>query len=282
MNDKEMKGRIGVVTDTVKLTRAMQLLAASKIRRARQKRADSLRYLSELERVVSLLLYSRPERQRHPYLHHADAGKPMLIVVAGDKGLCGDYNHAILALAEEFIRTHAIDTIFAVGYEALEHFQRRGVELNRGYVHFQEPHAFDTEVLARDLLQYYHDDRYNRVHIAYTRTPSLGAQTPCVKQLLPMVIPPDPQPPYEVAFEPDSEQSLTDLLTQLLKANLYAALADSDLAIHCKRMVAMQGASRSGEEMLEALTAAYHTGRQEAITSELGDMNAFIFRKDKR
>ena len=274
-NTHELKRHISGVEDTIKITRAMQMIATSKLYRAREKCENSYRYLKELRNILSAAAAHESVRE-HPFLREHKSGKTALFVVAGDKGLCGDFNHRILDFADKFAAEHEVSKIFALGQETREHYEKKGFPLSNFYIHMaSEPHAFDAISVANDIVNMFRSGEYKEVYIVYTRTPSPSTQEPTAKRLIPI-----PLPEHEIStvcpvLEPNTRAALDNFLSQYLMAEIYSALADSAMAIHFKRMTSMRQSTENGEELLAELTAQY---RQESITNELIDASASAFR----
>ena len=277
-NTHELKRHISGVEDTIKITRAMQMIATSKLYRAREKCENSYRYLKELRNILSAAAAHESVRE-HPFLREHKSGKTALFVVAGDKGLCGDFNHRILDFAAKFAAEHEVSKIFALGQETREHYEKKGFPLSNFYIHMaSEPHAFDAISVANDIVNMFRSGEYKEVYIVYTRTPSPSTQEPTAKRLIPI-----PLPEHEIStvcpvLEPNTRAALDNFLSQYLMAEIYSALADSAMAIHFKRMTSMRQSTENGEELLAELTAQYNHERQESITNELIDASASAFR----
>ena len=277
-NTHELKRHISGVEDTIKITRAMQMIATSKLYRAREKCENSYRYLKELRNILSAAAAHESVRE-HPFLREHKSGKTALFVVAGDKGLCGDFNHRILDFADKFAAEHEVSKIFALGQETREHYEKKGFPLSNFYIHMaSEPHAFDAISVANDIVNMFRSGEYKEVYIVYTRTPSPSTQEPTAKRLIPI-----PLPEHEIStvcpvLEPTTRAALDNFLSQYLMAEIYSALADSAMAIHFKRMTSMRQSTDNGEELLAELTAQYNHERQESITNELIDASASAFR----
>lgn len=277
-NTHELKRHISGVEDTVKITRAMQMIATSKLYRAREKCENSYRYLKELRNILSAAAAHESVRE-HPFLREHKNGKTALFVVAGDKGLCGDFNHRILDFADKFAAEHEVSKIFALGQETREHYEKKGFPLSNFYIHMaSDPHAFDAISVANDIVNMFRSGEYKEVYIVYTRTPSPSTQEPTAKRLIPI-----PLPEHEIStvcpvLEPNTRAALDNFLSQYLMAEIYSALADSAMAIHFKRMTSMRQSTENGEELLAELTAQYNHERQESITNELIDASASAFR----
>ena len=281
MNAHELKNHIAGVRDTVKITRAMQMIATSKLYRAREKCESSYRYLKELKNALSALSGDETLRA-HPFLRPRESGKTALFIAAADKGLCGDFNHRIFEFADAFIRDRGADKIFALGQATREHYAKRGIPLSNYYVHMaQEPHAFDAISVANDMLDMFSGGEYKEIYLLYTRTPSPASQIPTAKRLLPV----DPTelsaPPAGAGetFEPAQPEAYTNFLSQYIMAEIYSALADSAMALLYKRMTSMQQSTENGEALISELTAKNNHRRQESITNELVDASASAFRE---
>lgn len=266
MNSRELKRRISTVKDTVKITRAMQMIAASKLFKSRQKSDASYAYVRQLERILSEA--DEPGIDAHELLRGNASDKVALIVIAGDKGLCGDYNHRVLALADEVVAEKGAAKVYAIGQEAREHFLRLHIPVSNFYAHMaSEPHAFDAISVANDMLEHYKQCQYGEIYLAYTRTPTYTRMEPCVKKLLPIERKIDAKP--HALFEPHTSESVTNFLTQYLMAQIYSALADSVLAMNYKRMLSMQESTKNGEKIIAGVSQEYNHRRQESITNEL-------------
>lgn len=265
MNNNEMKYRIETVRSTVKITKAMQVIAASKLHRAQQKCECGYRYYREYREMLRMM----GSGISHICVNGPTSDTVALIVVTGDKGLCGDFNHKILDFADDFIAHHKVNTIFAVGLVASEHFKRTGINMNNYYVYLQEPQAFDAIMVTNDLLEMFLDGRFGEVYAAYTRTPTLLRQEPFLRKILPIEKFSDYEPADATPLEPMSEAVLTNFFKQYVTAELYSILADSYMALNLKRMIAMRESTKNGENMIDMLTAEYNHKRQESVTNEL-------------
>ena len=284
MNAHELKRHISGVEDTVKITRAMQMIATSKLYRAKEKCENSYRYLKELRNILAAVETEDAVRE-HPFLRPRKEGKTALFVVAGDKGLCGDFNHRILDFADAFIAEHDVSKVFALGQETREHYEKKGIPLSNFYIHMaQEPHAFDAISVANDMLEMFSSGEYKEVYIVYTRTPAPSAQEPTAKKLLPVLLPERAEngtcraAMSDAVFEPRTREALDNFLSQYVMAEIYSALADSAMAIHFKRMTSMRQSTENGEELMGELTAKYNHQRQESITGELINASAAALR----
>ena len=266
MNTRDIKRRIATVKDTVKITSAMHLIAASKLYKSKKKSECARRYLDQLH--YALTEADDQKLTQSPLVRGNGCDKIALIVIAGDKGLCGDCNHRILGMAEEILQTKKVSKIYVVGQETREYFRRRHIPVNSFYIHMaNEPHAFDAISVANDMLEFFAKGEYGEIFLLYTATPSYSKITPTMKRLLPIELPAPTG--TDSLFEPHTAESVKNFLSQYVMAEIYSALADSNLAINYKRMLSMQESTKNGEAIIGEFTQEYNHQRQENITSEL-------------
>lgn len=266
----ELKARINSVQDTVKITKAMYLVSAAKMTPCVSRLQGCRRYLSGMQQVVDQL-YSPATRNNHFFVK-APMGKPAYIVVAGDKGLCGDYNDKVLSFAMRRIQadTTAPVQLFAVGNVTQTYFLSHGYPICSAFVHMMhEPMFFDAQSIANKLMELYRQKLLGNVYIIYTQADSLYDQHPVIRHLLPFALPFNDQDPPLSIEQTDVDQ----LLYQYLCGLLYEVLLNAAVAINYKRMTTMQQSSNNGSQMLAQLQTTYNHRRQDAITGELCDVN---------
>ncbi|MBO5525217.1 MAG: F0F1 ATP synthase subunit gamma [Clostridia bacterium] len=266
MNTRDLKRRILTVQDTVKITRAMQMISASKLYKARQKSDSGYRYMKGLREVFAHV--DEKLIDRSPLLAGNGSERVAVIVIAGDKGLCGDCNHRVLSLADEVIESKNVSKIYTIGQEAREYYLRKHLPINNFYVHIaNEPHSFDAIMVANDMLDFYMKGEYGEIYLIYTSTPTYTRMVPVVKKLLPFERPQSGD--RDLTFEPHTAESAKNFLCQYLMSIVYSALADSALAVNYKRMLSMQESTKNGEQLIGEVTQEYNHQRQESITNEL-------------
>ncbi len=276
MNSQELKHRISAVSDTVKITKAMHMIAASKMHKLQKKSEDSYMYFCEMKRVLEAL----GGNISHLCIRGNGSSEVAVIAAGGEKGLCGDFNHRVFALVDEFVEKSGAKTVFAVGHEMHEHLIRRGITVNNAYTHLQEPHAFDVEEVVCDIMKMYSENKFGELYLIYTKTPSLTGQEPCIKKILPIEIEgADSQD--GVSVEPAGDNTSEGIIEQYIMSQIYSALADNAVAINYKRMTAMKESTDNGRAIMDMLTMEYNHRRQESITSDLLDSNASAFANDK-
>lgn len=274
MTEKEIKDKLKSVNDTVKITKAMQMLATTRAYRT-QKFEDSAR--SYYETVDSALKNMFNANKADNALLHEGKGFTALVVIAGDKGLCGDYNNAVFEVADKEIeKIESKFKIYSVGFVAREYYRAKGIHTDNSFVYVvSEPTVKDAMKMADELIDSFKKDDLKEINIVYTEY--LGNSTAVrTERLL----------PYNVEASDDTENTLflgdVDLdmiLKQHLAAKLYYIFATSSNAVNYKRMMAMKEATTNGEEMVDDLTKAYNRTRQNKITNELNDSVAALFGK---
>lgn len=265
----EVKSRIGGVRDTIKITRAMYVIAAAKMPRAMEAMAAAERYADLMTKAVSRL--ACPRYRLNPYLAgNADGRYVGWIVIAGAKGFCGDYNDKVLDEAWRRISVTPDSKVFPVGYMAQSYMAAHGVHNSTAFLHMmQNPLPEDAAQIADRLMDDLVKSKLREVHLVYTAANKLYDQEVVCCRLLPLAI---PEQTEDVSVShPDAD--IDEMIRSLLTAKLYAALTEASAAYNYKHMTGMQQATKNGEQMLEDLTKTYNHARQAAITAELTDVN---------
>jgi F-type H+-transporting ATPase subunit gamma len=277
--ERILKRRIRSVQSTKKITRAMELIAASRIVRAQQRVAAARPYSEQITEVIHHLAAGGTGLD-HPLLREPEAvSRAIVLVVTADRGLAGAYNSAVIRAAERLVdrrRAEGADvTLVAAGRKALSYFRYRGYPIAASYQGFSEQPAYqDAAVIARDLMRRYEEGELDQVELVYTRFLSLGTQRVVTVRLLPLEHETiterpveGPQPVYEM--EPAPEVILDRLLPRYVEARLYAALLDAAASEHAARQRAMKSATDNAEELIHNLSIVANKARQAAITTEI-------------
>ncbi len=271
MTEKEIKNRLRSVNDTVKITRAMQMLATSKSYRAQNAVSSAKSYFLSIDSATNSLLASK---KCNSPLFKEGSGQSIIITVSGDKGLCGDYNDLILAKTEdEIAKCDVKPKIYSLGFVAREYYRGKGVRTDSSFVHIiGEPRVRDAERLAESILKSYEAENIKDVRIIYTEH-SANENTVFCEKLLPYTKPEAEDEESEILGAID----INALIKQHLTAKLYYMITAASNAVNYKRMTAMQEATDNGEKMVEDLTKTYNRARQNRITNELNDAAAVLF-----
>ncbi|MFZ6015096.1 MAG: ATP synthase F1 subunit gamma [Patescibacteria group bacterium] len=309
-NTRSIKARIKSIKNTRKITKAMELVAGAKMRKAVQMTVDSRHYSSNIKRIVDDI---RPliNQKSHPLLYgRREAKKSILIIVASDRGLCGAFNAQLAKKCIEFIKTReeAVDVV-TVGKKAEAAIRRQGLKIVASFPSIANSPSFERSKSAGKLVydEFLHG-KADRIFLGYSDFQSTITQVPTIVQLLP-VIPEaeleafndidneedyDPRKDltpqqrmeydrqhaekylldYQVTFEPTPRYVLDQILPRLIDTRLYQAMLESTASEHSARMMAMRSATDSANEMIENLTLTFNQARQAGITAEISEISA--------
>jgi F-type H+-transporting ATPase subunit gamma len=281
----DLRRRIRAVKSTQQITKAMKMIAASRLRRA-QERVVAARPFAQRMLTVLNGLVSKVEADAHPLLRMPDqsTGRPLLIVITADRGLCGSFNTNVLKAASQFITQDAQGREVAlglVGRKGRDFFRRRGFDVRYEAVGiFQRLSFNDAAQLANAAIEEFTSGQASSVYLVYNEFKSVIAQKLVIERLLP--IPRfDPPTAGEAAgtgaagatgdyiFEPTPEEIFTTLLPRHVQVQVYRALLESNAAFFAAQMTAMDAATRNSSEMIDNLTLYMNKVRQAAITREI-------------
>ncbi len=280
---KEIRDHIKSVRETLKITNAMYLISSSNLRKARKQRADTEPYFNKIINTIADILYHSPEIQ-HKYFDtrpEVEPHKVGYIVITGDKGLAGAYNHNVLKRAEEELKKTPNAMLYLIGQVGAAYFQQKNIPIDRefGYT-AQNP----TMSRAREISEYF-VERFERgelddVYVIFTRVVNPLVMEPRMAKLLPLnkeAIRYRPRPRGEapnqvVTYVPSEGQVLDKLVPGYAKGLLYGTLVESFCAEQSSRMTAMDASSRNAREMLKSLNLSYNRARQAGITQEITEI----------
>ncbi len=271
---KDIKTRIRSVESTRQLTHAMQLVAASRIRRAREERDASRPFFAAARETLDTLARYAPPGTKSAFLQDEKEGKTLLIVIAGDRGLAGGYNSGVLRLAAEQMQS-GVCVCLPVGRKAAESLAASGAEIADDA--FARVEAFDTGAAKRAAemaIAGYRDGRWTRVELVHTEFRSMLSQEPSVTRLLPLEKGDEPAPIEQMVFEPSPEGVFDAAVKTALIGMLYAAAREAFLCETAARRMAMDSATRNAGQMIDRLKLQYNRARQGAITQELTEIVA--------
>jgi F-type H+-transporting ATPase subunit gamma len=284
---RDIRNKIKSVQNTRKITKAMEMVAASKMRRAQERMRMARPYAEKIRHVAAHISQANPE-YRHPFLVERDTvNRVGMIVVTADKGLCGGLNTNVLRLALNRIREwQARDEEFeacAIGNKGLGFLQRMGAPIASQVTGLGDrPHIDKLIGAVKVMIDGYTADRFDRLVIFYTRFINTMKQEPVMEQLLPlsaqqMSIAPGsgdgtPGGSWDYIYEPDAEAVLTQVLTRYIEALIYQAVAENMASEQSARMVAMKAASDNAANVIDELTLVYNKSRQASITKELAEI----------
>ena len=278
---RDYKRRIRSVKNTQQITRAMKLVAASKVRRAQERIESARPYSEKIEELVNSLA-AKVSADTHPLLRDdMKDDRVLLLVVTSDKGLCGGYNTNLLRQAFQFLRKREDEVketeIIVVGRKGRDFLARREFAFKEQFtdVYGKIDFALATQ-LAEIMTRAYLEEGFDEVHIITTEFRTILSQSPRLSRLLPLA-PPVPESvdaqgepvAAEYIYEPSMEGVLETILPRHVRVQIYRSLLDAEASEFGARMTAMDNASRNAEEMIGTLTLQMNRVRQASITTEL-------------
>ncbi len=276
---KEIRMKIRSVQNTRKITKAMEMVSASKMRKAQERMRNARPYGEKIRNVAAHISHANPE-YRHPFLIERDTVKGVgLIVVTTDKGLCGALNTNLLRLAlgkyKEWGAEGEKIEVCAIGGKGFGFMQRLGANVVSHAVQVGDRPQMEKLIGAvKVMLDSYTSDRFDRLMIGYTRFINTMKQQPVIEQLLPLsgeklgV----PVGAWDYIYEPEAKGVLDQVLTRYIEAIIFQAVAENMASEQSARMVAMKAASDNADTLIDELTLIYNKNRQAGITKEISEI----------
>ncbi len=276
---KEIRNKIKSVQNTRKITKAMEMVAASKMRKAQERMRAARPYGEKIRNVAAHISHANPE-YRHPFLVPRDTvAKIGIIIVTTDKGLCGGLNTNVQRLAlsqmKEWEAQGEKFEVCCIGNKGLSLMQRLGANIVSQVTQLGDRPQMDKLIGAvKVMLDGYTQDRFDRLVIFYSRFINTMKQEPAAEQLLPLSG--DrlgaPTGSWDYIYEPDAKAVLDQVLTRYIETIIYQALSENMASEQSARMVAMKAASDNAGDVIDELTLIYNKSRQAAITKELSEI----------
>jgi F-type H+-transporting ATPase subunit gamma len=276
---KEIRVKIKSVQSTRKITKAMEMVAASKMRKAQERMRMARPYGEKIRNVAAHLSHANPE-YRHPFLVRRDTVKRVgLIIITTDKGLCGGLNTNLLRMVLGQYKTwqgegEEVD-VCCIGNKGLGFMQRLGAHIVSQAVQIGDRPQMDKLVgTIKVMLDGYVQDRFDRLLIGYTRFVNTMKQEPVIEQLLPLAgermgV---PGTVWDYIYEPEAKVVLDQVLRRYIEAIIFQAVAENMASEQSARMVAMKAATDNAETLIDELTLVYNKNRQAGITKELSEI----------
>ncbi|PKB66862.1 MAG: ATP synthase F1 subunit gamma [SAR202 cluster bacterium Io17-Chloro-G3] len=275
-NLKQLRRRIRSVQNTAKITKAMQMIAASKMRRAQQLTLAGRPYAEKLTEVLSDLAAQPVEMDEiHPLLKRREINRVEIIHITPDRGLCGGLPSNVNRVAGKFILDQKDQvTAVAVGRKGRDFLVRSGLNLRAVFTDLGDrPSLLDVLPVARLVMDDYINGEVDQVMITYTEFVNTVVQRPIIQQLLPLeAARMDSGQAVGYVYEPHSVEVLSSLLPRFVEMEIYHSVLESVASEQSARMVAMRNATESANDMIDALTLTMNKVRQEAITRDLLDI----------
>lgn len=273
---KDIKLRIKSVESTMQITKAMELVASSKMRRAKERVEHSRPYFETLYESLTKIAAADP-RARNPYLRREDIKRTLLVVIAGDRGLAGGYNANVFKQADA---AEGPVTVLPIGKRSAEYFAHHGAGLFTPEVLM----AADVSVsecftLSHQITEGFLKGEYDAVKLCYTRFDSMMTQTAATLEVLPLTIEPTEAQKAEarrsqILYKPSCEEVFGAIIPEYVAGVLYGAVCESVASELAARRTAMDAATKNAGEMIEHLNLYYNRARQAAITQEITEIVA--------
>ena len=278
---KEIRNKIKSVQNTRKITKAMEMVAASKMKKAQERMRAARPYGEKIRNVAAHLSHANPE-YRHPFLVSRDTVQRIgVIVITADKGLCGGLNTNVLRLALNRMKEWGSQgeefEVCGIGNRGLGFMQRLGADVVSHVVGLgDKPHMEKLIGAIKVMLDDYTQDRFDRLMIFYTKFINTMKQEPVMEQLLPLAGAQlgVPTGAWDYIYEPEAKTVLDQVLERYIEALIYQAVSENMASEQSARMVAMKAASDNAGNVIDELTLIYNKTRQAGITKELSEIVA--------
>lgn len=276
---KEIRSKIGSIQNTRKITSAMEMVAASKMRKAQDRMNASKPYAEKVRSVVGHLANANPE-YRHIYMKEREAKRVGYIVVSSDRGLCGGLNinlfKAVSKVVTEWKDKDVETSICAVGVKAGAFFKGFGFDVMASAANLGDrPEIIDLIGSVKAMLDAYENGEIDRLFVVYNEFVNTMTQTPTIQQLLPLKAADDESAKKDIwdyMYEPDAKPLLDGLLTRFVESQVYQAVVENIACEQASRMMAMKSATDNAGDIIDELELVYNKARQAAITQEISEI----------
>lgn len=280
----DIKHRISSVKNTQKITRAMKMVAAAKLQNSQKKARAAKPFFTMTRKILSDVYKYTDEKENHPLLHESEGEKKLLIIISGDRGLCGAYNARITEEAEAFLKSNPDTEIFALGSKARDYLKRRDYKFIKDYEQIDDyPSLIFAREISEEIIEIFKGTKFNQVNIIYTHFESAINQQVRNISLLPVDAEEIDQEldqkgessseeHVDYIYEPSPDYILDIILPKYVHNSLFSILLESKASEFGSRMTAMDAATENANEMIEDLTLSYNRARQASITKEITEI----------
>ena len=282
--ERVLRRRIKSVESTKKITRAMELISASRIVKAQQRVAAARPYSEQITEVIRNLARAGAGKTHALLSERETVAKVGFVVIAADRGLAGGYNSTVIRAAERSLKEHQAKgrdyALILVGKKAADYFRFRGYRVDAVFTGMtDQPRYEDARQVADEVMRRFDEGEVDLVELAYTQFLSLGTQTVRVRQFVPIEAAAITEAPSsdggleaDYEYEPEPDAILDKLLPRYAEARLFAAMLDASASEHAARQRAMKSATDNAEELITILQRSMNRARQEAITTEISEI----------
>jgi len=281
----EIRGRMRSIQQTLKITNAMYLISSAKVKKARKQLQEVEPYFDRLAKTILDIFRHSPQLQ-HRYIegHHKpkEERKTGFVVITGDKGLAGAYNHNVLKLAESYLARKQDSTLFLIGQMGRHYFEKKNIPIDAEFMYTaQDPTLDRAQDICDTLVDLYERGALDEIYLVFTHSYSAMRMEPEIIKLLPLDramlsarrgLSEADQYRDVVRYEPSPEAVLDVLVPGVIRGYLFAALVESFCSEQSSRMSAMDSASESARDMLKTLSLEFNRARQGAITQEITEI----------
>ena len=270
-NLKDIRNRIKSVKSIQKVTKAMKMVAASKMRRAQERTEEARPYAKRLAEVINHLL---PDVDRNflPLLDIREIKRVGYVVVSSDRGLAGSFNTSVLKTAQaeiEIIGKKNVD-VFCIGKKARDHFKRRNYNIIESHIEFWNELKFGNALaIGTGIITHFTQKYVDEIHVVYNEFVNVASQHVVSERLLPLVFESDKKPIIDRLYEPNKDDLVKSLIPRHLNIQMWKYLLESYASEQAARMLAMENATGNAEDMIKELTLEFNKARQAAITKEM-------------
>ncbi len=276
---REIVSKIRSVENTKKVTSALEMVSASKIRKSQDLMKESRPYARMMHRVIGHLGKANPE-YRHPFtIKHPDMKKVGYIVISSDRGLCGGLNNnlfkKVLADMRSYQKKGVDISLVALGKKAIAHFRNIKVEVAAVASGLGEtPQIEDLIGTIKTMLEAYREQQVDSVYLVYNDFINTMVQKPVIEQLLPLPPTDDEEirDIWDYIYEPDAETLLNGVMVRYIEALVYQGVLENLASEHAARMIAMKSATDNASDLIDELNLVYNKARQAAITQEISEI----------
>ena len=270
-NLKDIRDRIKSVKSIQKVTKAMKMVAAAKMRRAQERMEESRPYSNSLAEVIQHLLPDI-DRDALPLLDVRDVKRKAYVVVSADRGLAGAFNTNLLKVAQKEIDSFGKEKVdlFCIGKKARDHFKRREYNIINSHVDFWADMKFNSAItIGRSIIEHFTSGKVDEIHVVYNYFINVGQQEVKSEVLLPLIYEEKNGVTHDRLYEPSKEELVSSLIPRHLNVQMWKYLLESYASEQAARMLSMENATTNAQDMIKDLTLEFNKARQAAITTEM-------------
>ncbi|MBE6011056.1 ATP synthase F1 subunit gamma [Anaeropeptidivorans aminofermentans] len=275
-NMKSIKKRVKSIENTKQITKSMQLVSTAKIQRARKRLENSTPFFEETKNAV-LLAAGSCVNSKHPYVYNKEVKSSLIIVVGGDRGLCGGYNSNVSREAESHMLKRPDPKVITIGIKIRDYFRRRRRNIIKAYSNISDMPSFeDAAEIGKFALTLFNDGEVDEIYLAYTKFHNMLNLEPVIHKLLPLEIEKKEENEDKgfryIAFEPDTGTFLKRAVPHYVMARIYEGMVEAEACQHSATLTNMDAAVNNSDKLIEYLSLQYNKLRQSGITQEITEI----------